>query len=393
MAKEHDDWLKGIGVSLDKLRGQNASAAAGTDAAVDGFLKHGDAVQQQAIADAPIPDAAKAALSAYADFSTGVTEGAYQGLKAVAGAAQSAADAVSGVALARGAVDVVTAPVSTTARQDLGDDLAKASAYANLTVDPVGTLASAAVTGYQQDAAQGEGAAEIIGKGVGFAGVVATAGAVAGGAGGDAAVAADAGTATGGGVDTAAGSAQISPMATTGAMPAVSAGADVAAGASADAAAGGEISPMAKSVPMPAVGDAAAGSSTDPAVSPMADSVPAPTLRDPQLEEGVSPTHPAPPVTPGPGEEAPDTQDAPTLRDPPIPNPKQPFPDPDIQLKPYEPRPLRKIDVEPPAEPEEAAPETVKTSEAPPPDAAPAPQDPAPAETEEAPPETISEGV
>jgi hypothetical protein len=343
MAEKHDSWMKGLGIELDKLRGQSASSTAATDAALDASLKHGNALEQKAIADLAIPDAAKAGLSAYANFSTGVTQGAYQGLKAVLAAGQSAADAVTGVGAATVALDVVTAPVSDTARQDLTDDLAKASTRANLVVDPIGSLGSAALTAYERGSAAGDSVAQMVGKGVGFVGVVATAGAL-GAAGADAAAGAGADAAAG--ADVAASGGPISPMATTGVMPAVNVGGDVAAAGGAGAAAvGGPISPMATTGVMPAVnvgGDVAAGAAgADAAAGSGADapaSGPA-TVPDPKLEEGVAPTDPAPPVKP----EGDEPQGPATL-------PGQPAPPATIRGSPA-----------PPANPQEAeAPDTVR---------------------------------
>ena len=383
MAEKHDSWMKGLGIELDKLRGQSASSTAATDAAVDASLKHGNALEQKAIADLAIPDAAKAGLSAYANFSTGVTQGAYQGLKAVAGAAQSAADAVTGVGAATVALDVVTAPVSDTARQDLTDDLAKASTDANLVVDPIGSLGSAAATAYERGSAAGDSVAQMVGKGIGFVGVVATAGALGGGAAG-ADAAAGAGADAVAGADAAASGGPISPMATTGVMPAVNVGGDVtAAGGAGAAAAGGPISPMATTGVMPAVNvggdvaagaagaDAAAGSGADasagggemPADGDDAPASGPPTVPDPKLEEGVAPTDPAPPVKPeGDEPEGPATlpgQPAPpaTIRGSPAPpatirGSPPPPPDPSLARPPQTPIP---------ANPEEAeAPDTVR---------------------------------
>jgi DNA polymerase-3 subunit gamma/tau len=128
-----------------------------------------------------------------------------------------------------------------------------------------------------------------------------------------------------------------------------------------------------------------------PGISPLAGEVPAPesfgsapTQAAPQVPGPISSLDPAfgdapAPQAPGPVSSLdpalgnadplpdsvqPETQDAPTLRDPPIPNLNEPFPEPDIRLKPFEPRPLRTITIDPPSEPApEGAPDTVRTPE------------------------------
>jgi hypothetical protein len=107
------------------------------------------------------------------------------------------------------------------------------------------------------------------------------------------------------------------------------------------------------------VDDAPGAASAPPPGAPAPAGTLDPAPADPVPARTAPPVEPAPDTTPDSA--LPETQDAPTLRDPPIPNPKQPFPDPDIQIKPSDPEPEVTPDTErtgpPPAEPVGPAPE------------------------------------
>jgi hypothetical protein len=126
---------------------------------------------------APVPQALRDAASTGINFEKGVYEGAYQGVKELAGAARSAGEMASGAALLKGAGAVAAAAVSADARTDLlndvTDDVKKLVAVGNTAANPIGsaiTTGAQIVSGYESAAAKGQ-AAEFLGKGVGDAGV------------------------------------------------------------------------------------------------------------------------------------------------------------------------------------------------------------------------------
>jgi hypothetical protein len=190
---------------------------------------------------------------------------------------QTATDLASGAMLARGAVKLTAAAIDEDARNQLiketEEDAKKLAATAefsvNMAVNPVGTLGGMAVNtyeGYEEASATGEGAnyaGKVVGKGV----VIYTAAAVG---------------------------------AAAGEVGAVEAAAGEGAAAEAGEIGGDAISPMAKSVRVPAVGE--------PPISPMARS-----LTPAELAEMGEPV----PSTQMPPTEMPPTEMPPTEGEPP----------------------------------------------------------------------------
>lgn len=190
MAEAQDSWLSTLGVDIDKLRQKSKAQSAATDASADALantaINDVTGGMRIAVNAAPVPQGVKDAAATGINFEKGVFEGAYVGVKGLAGAVQTAGDVVSGVALAKGAAEVGEAIVSNDARKDLISDVTgginKAAAYGNMIANPIGTaigVGTQVVEGYEQASAQGQ-TAEFLGKGVGMAAVATLAAAVGG---------------------------------------------------------------------------------------------------------------------------------------------------------------------------------------------------------------------
>lgn len=389
MGEAHDSWLQGLGVDIDKLR-----VAAGNGAPPTFNPSIDDPAQQSAVTDTVV-EFGKGFVKGVGDTAGGIVNSP---------AGQFVSGQVNPMGtLAQRAIDAAVtgdpsklappSPFDNLKNVDPNDPKQQAKAKADLASmqdlglalisrdDPL-ALAKAApavadvlVNGDPNQVGQGAGKVFVVGVGVAAGGVagLGEAGVVEAGT-------VEAGSAEAGTAEAAAAKPPISPLA--GDVPAPQSFGEVPTQPAPQVPG---ISPLAGEVPPPQSFGEVPTQPAPQAPGPISSLDPALDLPPPS---GVPETPPAPissldPAlgTPEPLPESvqPETQDAPTLRDPPIPNPNEPFPEPDIRLKPFEPRPLRTVTVDPPPE---AAPDTEVTPESPAQEAVPdtevTPETPAP---------------